>query len=128
VFAVKLRRDRVVVVLSTKVYVYRFSDLKLIDQISTVPNPKGIVSLCPDPSNNVLAIPGKLRPFYTTLLSNYLSSPLFFFLFFSSLLVSSVLFTSLLFSILLCSSLLFSSLYCFALLSQSLSAPLLSLF
>ena len=60
-FAVKLRRDRVVVVLSVKVYIYRFSDLKLIDQISTVSNPKGLISLCPDPSNNVLAIPGKAR-------------------------------------------------------------------
>lgn len=58
VFAVKLRRDRVVVVLSTKVFVYRFSDLKLVDQISTVSNSRGLISLCPDPSNNVLAIPG----------------------------------------------------------------------
>ena len=42
--AVKLRRDRVVVVLKTKVYVYRFSDLKLLDQITTMANPKGGVS------------------------------------------------------------------------------------
>jgi WD40 repeat protein len=61
VHAVKLRRDRVVVVLNTKVYVYRFSDLKLIDQISTLPNPKGLVSLCADTSNNVLAVPGLVR-------------------------------------------------------------------
>ena len=45
--AVKLRRDRVVVVLATKVYVYRFSDLKLLDQIDTQPNPRGLVALCP---------------------------------------------------------------------------------
>jgi hypothetical protein len=70
VFAVKLRRDRVVVVLSTKVYVYRFSDLKLIDQISTVTNPRGLISLCPDPSNNVLAIPGNLRLHSTVILSD----------------------------------------------------------
>lgn len=88
VFAVKLRRDRVVVVLSTKVYVYRFSDLKLIDQISTLPNPKGIVSLCPDPSNNVLAIPGMPRPYYTALLC---SSTI-------SLIFPSLLYTALLFS------------------------------
>jgi hypothetical protein len=55
--AVKLRRDRIVVVLETKVFVYRFKDLKLLDQITTVSNPKGLVSLCPD-KNNVLAIPG----------------------------------------------------------------------
>ena len=44
--------------------------LKLIDQISTVTNPKGLISLCPDPSNNVLAIPGnKLMPFHRFFLS-----------------------------------------------------------
>ena len=53
VLSVKLRRDRIVVVLSSKVFVYRFSDLKLIDQISTIPNPKGLISLCADVSNNV---------------------------------------------------------------------------
>ena len=61
VYAVRLRRDRVVVVLSAKVYVYRFSDLKLVDQINTVLNPKGLVSLCPDTANNVLAVPGLAR-------------------------------------------------------------------
>mmetsp|Transcript_1640 Transcript_1640/g.2877 ORF Transcript_1640/g.2877 Transcript_1640/m.2877 type:complete len:417 (-) Transcript_1640:213-1463(-) len=59
--AVKLRRDRVVVVLKTKVYVYRFSDLKLLDQITTMANPKGLVSLCPDSSHTVLACPGLAR-------------------------------------------------------------------
>lgn len=59
--AVKLRRDRIVVVLETKVFVYRFRDLKLLDQITTVPNPKGLVSLCPEAKSNVLAIPGLQR-------------------------------------------------------------------
>lgn len=58
VIAVKLRRDRVVVVLESKVFVYRFKDLKLLDQITTVANPKGLISLCAEPKNNVLAIPG----------------------------------------------------------------------
>ena len=57
VYAVRLRRDRIVVVLHAKVYVYRFSDLKLLDQIATVPNPKGLVALCPEPAHNVLAVP-----------------------------------------------------------------------
>jgi WD40 repeat protein len=61
VFAVKLRRDRVVVVLESKVFVYRFKDLKLLDQITTVANPKGLISLCPEVKNNVLAIPGLAR-------------------------------------------------------------------
>lgn len=51
--AVKLRRDRVVVVLQHKIYVYRFSDLKLLDQISTLKNPKGLIALCPDSSSVV---------------------------------------------------------------------------
>lgn len=56
--AVRLRRDRVVVVLETKVFVYRFKDLKLVDQCATVANPKGLVSICAEVNNNVLAIPG----------------------------------------------------------------------
>lgn len=56
--ALKLRRDRVVVVLATKIYVYRFSDLHLQDQMPTLPNPKGLVALCPDNNNTVLACPG----------------------------------------------------------------------
>lgn len=56
--AVKLRRDRVVVVLLFKIYVYRFSDLKLLDQIPTTKNPKGLIALCPDANNVVLACPG----------------------------------------------------------------------
>jgi WD40 repeat protein len=58
VLAVRLRRDRVVVLLQSKIYVYRFSDLKLLDQISTISNPKGLICLCSDPANNVLAVPG----------------------------------------------------------------------
>ena len=50
-----------VVVLDSKVFVYRFKDLKLLDQITTVSNPKGLISLCPDAKNNVLAIPGLAR-------------------------------------------------------------------
>ena len=56
--AVRLRRDRVVVVLLNKIYIYRFSDLKLLDQISTLENPKGLIALCPDSSSVVLACPG----------------------------------------------------------------------
>jgi len=56
--AVKLRRDRVVVVLANKIYVYRFSDLKLLDQINTLPNHKGLVAICPEAVSTVLACPG----------------------------------------------------------------------
>jgi len=56
--AVKLRRDRVVVVLEYKIYVYNFADLKLVDHIETTANSKGLCALCPFTSNNVLVCPG----------------------------------------------------------------------
>lgn len=58
VYAVKLRRDRIVVVLRNKVYVYNFKDLKILHQIETIDNPKGIVALSPHTTNNVLACLG----------------------------------------------------------------------
>jgi len=58
---VKLRRDRVVVVLEYKIYVYNFADLKLVDHIETTSNPKGLCALCPYASNTVLVCPGLQR-------------------------------------------------------------------
>ncbi|XP_010507860.1 PREDICTED: autophagy-related protein 18a [Camelina sativa] len=43
--SVRLRRDRLVVVLDLKVFVYNFADLKLLHQIETVANPKGLCSV-----------------------------------------------------------------------------------
>jgi WD40 repeat protein len=59
--AVKLRRDRVVVVLEYKIYVYNFADLKLVDHIETAANGKGLCALCPYSSNTVLVCPGLQR-------------------------------------------------------------------
>jgi WD40 repeat protein len=59
--AVKLRRDRVVVVLERKIYVYNFHDLKLIDHIDTIQNPYGLCALCPNTNNTILACPGPDR-------------------------------------------------------------------
>jgi len=56
--AVKLRRDRVVVVLEHKIYVYNFADLKLVDHIETMPNVQGLCALCPAPQSTVLVCPG----------------------------------------------------------------------
>lgn len=58
---VKLRRDRVVVVLQNKIYVYNFADLKLIDHIETCNNPKGLCALSPSTTSTVLAFPALLR-------------------------------------------------------------------
>ena len=56
--AVKLRRDKIVVVLEHKIYVYNFSDLKILHQTDTVANPKGLCALSPTQGNTVMACPG----------------------------------------------------------------------
>ncbi|KAF7830843.1 Autophagy-related protein 18c [Senna tora] len=56
--AVKLRRDRIVVVLEHKIYVYNFMDLKLLHQIETLANARGLCCLSYHPNTFVLACPG----------------------------------------------------------------------
>ena len=46
--AVKLRKDKVIVVLENRIYVYNFSDLRLIDAIDTCQNPRGLCALSYD--------------------------------------------------------------------------------
>mmetsp|Transcript_10372 Transcript_10372/g.25463 ORF Transcript_10372/g.25463 Transcript_10372/m.25463 type:complete len:373 (-) Transcript_10372:291-1409(-) len=55
---VKLRRDIVLVLIDRKVYIYRFSDLTLIDHIETFPNPRGLCTLSASQDRTVLACPG----------------------------------------------------------------------
>jgi len=52
--SVKLLRDRIVVAVDGKVYVYRFEDLALMYTVFTVNNPRGLL----DVSENVLVFPG----------------------------------------------------------------------
>eukprot|EP00002_Diphylleia_rotans_P040320 TRINITY_DN9529_c0_g1_i1.p1 TRINITY_DN9529_c0_g1~~TRINITY_DN9529_c0_g1_i1.p1 ORF type:complete len:351 (+),score=66.11 TRINITY_DN9529_c0_g1_i1:61-1113(+) len=56
--SVRLRRDRIIVVLENKVFIYNFTDLKLLQQIVTVENPKGLCCVSTDASAYVLACPG----------------------------------------------------------------------
>lgn len=56
--AVRLRRDRIVVALEHKVLVYNFADLKLLHQIETLANSKGLVAISAVADNTVLACPG----------------------------------------------------------------------
>jgi len=55
--AVKMRRDRIVVALETKIYIYNFEDLRLIGQQDTANAKLGLVALSPTSSNIVLAFP-----------------------------------------------------------------------
>lgn len=45
VLGVRLRRERIVVALDKVVYVYNFSDLQVLQQVETAPNPHGICAL-----------------------------------------------------------------------------------
>ena len=59
---VKLRRDRIVVVLDSKCYVYNFENLKPIHQIETIAdNVDGVCALSSDRESMVLACPGLQR-------------------------------------------------------------------
>lgn len=53
--AVKLKGDRIVVVLESKIFVYNFSDLKLLEHIETSPNPLGLCSLNTEGDQSILA-------------------------------------------------------------------------
>lgn len=64
--AVRVSRDKIVVVLEHKIFVYDFpADLKLIHQMETIPNAKGLVALSSSTAlgngNSVLVCPGLHR-------------------------------------------------------------------
>ncbi|CAI9774949.1 unnamed protein product [Fraxinus pennsylvanica] len=61
VHSVKLRQDCVVVVLEHKIYVYNFMDLKLLHQIETLANPRGLCYVSHHLNTFVLACPGLRR-------------------------------------------------------------------
>ncbi|KAI3961229.1 hypothetical protein MKX01_035815 [Papaver californicum] len=56
--AVRLRRDRIIVILEQKIFIYNFNDMKLLHQIETFPNPKGLCEISHVSGSLVLAFPG----------------------------------------------------------------------
>ncbi|KDP28122.1 hypothetical protein JCGZ_13893 [Jatropha curcas] len=56
--SVKLRRDRIIVVLEQKIFVYNFADLKLLHQIETIANPKGLCAVSQGAGSLVMVCPG----------------------------------------------------------------------
>ncbi|CAK9163673.1 unnamed protein product [Ilex paraguariensis] len=55
---VRLRRDRIIVILLQKIFVYNFADLKLLHQIETAVNPKGLCEVSHVSGSMVLVCPG----------------------------------------------------------------------
>lgn len=58
--AIKLRRDKIVVVLESRVYIYQIPEIKLLDVIDTHQNPDGICALTPKDAT-ILACPDKKK-------------------------------------------------------------------
>ncbi|XP_022746764.1 autophagy-related protein 18a-like [Durio zibethinus] len=56
--SIRLRRDTIVVTLLHKIYVYNFSDLKLLHQLETTSNPKGLCEVSQVSGPMVLVCPG----------------------------------------------------------------------
>ncbi|KAK8486904.1 hypothetical protein V6N13_002903 [Hibiscus sabdariffa] len=56
--SVRLRRDRIIVVLEQEIFVYNFVDLKLLNQIETIANPKGLCAVSQGAGSLVLVCPG----------------------------------------------------------------------
>lgn len=56
--SVKLHRNRIVVVLEQKIFMYNFADLKLLHQIETIANPKGLCAVSQVTGSLVLVCPG----------------------------------------------------------------------
>lgn len=55
---VRLRRDRIIAVLERRILVYNFVDLKLLHQIETIANPKGLCAVSHVAGSFVLVCPG----------------------------------------------------------------------
>ncbi|XP_038996512.1 autophagy-related protein 18a-like [Hibiscus syriacus] len=56
--SVRLRRNRIVIVLEQKIFVYNFADLKVLHQIEIIAKPKGLCAASQGSGSLVLVCPG----------------------------------------------------------------------
>ncbi|XP_009780637.1 autophagy-related protein 18a [Nicotiana tabacum] len=56
--SVRLRRDCIVVILEQKIFIYNFADMKLVHQIETIVNTKGLCEISQAAGSPVLVCPG----------------------------------------------------------------------
>lgn len=56
--AVRLRRENIIVILEQKIFVHNFADLKMLHQIETIANPKGLCAVSQVSGPLVLVCPG----------------------------------------------------------------------
>lgn len=54
---VKLKKDKLIVVCETKIYIFNLHSFQNIDTIETGENPKGLIAVSVDPKNTVIAYP-----------------------------------------------------------------------
>ena len=57
--SVKIKTDRCVIVLETKIFVFKLSDFRILETLETCPNPKGLCSMSSMKDDLLLAYPSK---------------------------------------------------------------------
>ena len=57
--AVRIKTDRCIVILETKVFVFNLADFRVLEAIETCPNPKGLCSMSSLRDNLLLVYPSK---------------------------------------------------------------------
>jgi len=57
--AVRLKPDRIVVVLEHKIFIYNITTLQIIIEIETSSNPNGLCSMNTDSERTIIACPGR---------------------------------------------------------------------
>jgi len=62
IISVKLKSDKVIIVLSEMIMIYNFADLKLLEFIETSENNKGLCSMNTEGDYTILAYPEKDKP------------------------------------------------------------------